>query len=84
MRARSTVELLQLPVRLRGIRLGQPVDVLVDSADWRALGFVVLCGDELQRFLPRGGLQPAVAADQGLGQPVRMVDELEGILAFHA
>jgi hypothetical protein len=51
MGSRSATELLQLPVRLRGIRLGRPVDLLLDSAEWRALGFVVLCGDESSRFL---------------------------------
>jgi hypothetical protein len=51
MGSRSATELLQLPVRLRGIRLGRPVDLLLDAAEWRALGFVVLCGDESLRFL---------------------------------
>jgi hypothetical protein len=51
MGSRSAIELLQLPVRLNGIRLGRPVDLLLDSAEWRALGFVVLCGDESSRFL---------------------------------
>src|SRR5215470_2662838 len=48
---RSATELLQLPVQLHGIRLGRPVDLLLDLAEWRALGFVVLCGDESTRFL---------------------------------
>jgi hypothetical protein len=47
----SATELLQLPVRLHGIRLGRPVDLLLDPVEWRALGFVVLCGDESTRFL---------------------------------
>jgi hypothetical protein len=51
MGSRSATELLQLPVQLHGIRLGRPVDVLLDAAEWRALGFVVLCGDESRRFL---------------------------------
>ena len=51
MRSRSATELLQLPVQLRGIRLGRPVDLLIDPTEWRALGFVVLCGDESRRFL---------------------------------
>ena len=51
MGSRSAIELLQLPVRLRGIRLGRPVDLLLDADEWRALGFVVLCGDESLRFL---------------------------------
>src|SRR5947209_11651611 len=51
MHSRSATELLQLPVQLHGIRLGRPVDLLLDPDDWRALGFVVLCGDESTRFL---------------------------------
>jgi hypothetical protein len=51
MGSRSATELLQLPVQLRGIRLGRPVDLLLDAEEWRALGFVVLCGDESLRFL---------------------------------
>src|SRR4051794_1875425 len=51
MGSRSATELLQLPVQLHGIRLGRPVDLLLDPVDWRALGFVVLCGDESSRFL---------------------------------
>jgi hypothetical protein len=51
MRSRSATELLQLPVQLHGIRLGRPVDLLFDHTEWRALGFVVLCGDESRRFL---------------------------------
>jgi hypothetical protein len=52
MRSRSATELLQLPVQLNGIRLGRPVDLLLDPVEWRALGFAVLCGDESVRFLP--------------------------------
>ena len=51
MGSRSASELLQLPVHLHGIHLGRPVDVLLDLEDWRALGLVVLCGDESRRFL---------------------------------
>jgi hypothetical protein len=51
MGSRSATELLQLPVQLHEIRLGRPVDLLLDRAEWRALGFVVLCGDESRRFL---------------------------------
>jgi hypothetical protein len=52
MGSRSATELLQLPVRLHGIRLGRPVDLLLDPVEWRVLGFAVLCGDESVRFLP--------------------------------
>lgn len=55
----SAVAALQLPVRLHGDRLGHPVDVLLDTASWRALGFVVLCTDDSLRFLPYQASQPA-------------------------
>ena len=45
-------ELLRLPVRTNGIEIGRPVDVIVDPAGNRALGFDVLCRDESHRFLP--------------------------------
>jgi hypothetical protein len=45
------MELLQLPVQLHGIKLGQPVDVVLDAEEWRALGLVVRCGDDVERFL---------------------------------
>jgi hypothetical protein len=51
MGSRSATELLQLPVQLHGIRLGRPVDLLLDLVECRVLGFVVLCGDGSSRFL---------------------------------
>ncbi|HZT53295.1 MAG TPA: hypothetical protein VE995_02830 [Gaiellaceae bacterium] len=47
----SASELLRLPVRLHGIRLGRPVDLLLAAAAWRAVGFLVRCGDGSERFL---------------------------------
>jgi len=44
--------LLALPVRLHGIELGRPVDVLLDPEALRAVGLDVLCGDDVHRFLP--------------------------------
>jgi len=44
-------ELLQLPVRLDGIRLGRCVDVVLDDDGERVVGVVVLCGDDSERFL---------------------------------
>jgi len=57
MGSRLTSALLQLPVQLHGIKLGRPVDVLLDTGGWRAFGFVVLCGDESRRFLPYAAAQ---------------------------
>lgn len=54
----SGESLLRQPVTLHGIRLGHPVDLLLDAADRRVLGLVVLCGDDSQRFLPWAAMQP--------------------------
>lgn len=75
MGSRSATELLQLPVRLHGIRLGRPVDVLLDSAEWRALGFVVLCGDESLRFLVFAGAVPRDDALE-LTSPFLLLEDL--------
>jgi hypothetical protein len=46
-------ELLRRPVRVHGIQLGRPVDVILDGEPRpRAVGFDVLCGDQGHRFLP--------------------------------
>jgi hypothetical protein len=53
MRGHSGEELLRLPVRVHGIQLGRPVDVILDGGTRpRAVGFDVLCGDDGHRFLP--------------------------------
>jgi hypothetical protein len=54
----SAAALLPSPVRLRGIQLGRPTDLLLDTDNWHAVGFVVLCGDESTRFLPYAACQP--------------------------
>jgi hypothetical protein len=45
-------ELLALPVRLHGITLGRPADLLLGREGLRAVGLDVVCGDEVHRFLP--------------------------------
>jgi hypothetical protein len=45
-------ELLRLPVKVRGIKVGRVVDVLLHPTEPRALGADVLCGDDRHRFLP--------------------------------
>jgi hypothetical protein len=44
--------LLRLPVRLHGIQLGRPVDLLLDADARRVIGIDLLCADEAHRFLP--------------------------------
>lgn len=39
-------------MRLHGIKLGSPVDALLDEHADRVIGFEVLCGDGARRFLP--------------------------------
>jgi hypothetical protein len=51
-RGLSADALLHLPVRLHGIDVGRPVDVIMAPGLERALGLDVLCGDAAHRFLP--------------------------------
>ena len=44
--------LLRAPVLVRGIRLGEVENVLLDADEPRILGLDVLCGDGANRFLP--------------------------------
>lgn len=52
MSERSGAELLGLPVRLHGLQLGRPSDLLLDRDAMRAVGIDVVCGDGAHRFLP--------------------------------
>jgi hypothetical protein len=52
MKELTGAELLALPVRLHGVQLGRPVDLLLDRNTLRTVGLDVLCGDEVHRFLP--------------------------------
>jgi hypothetical protein len=55
--------ILSLPLRLHGIELGRPVDVLLDRESLRVVGLDMLCGDDVHRFLP---LPTAAIAADGL------------------
>jgi hypothetical protein len=77
MRSRSATELLLLPVQLQGIRLGRPVDLLLDPEAWRVLGFVVLCGDESERFLVFTAADPQ---DEEIEVPSALLVEQDGTL----
>jgi hypothetical protein len=52
MRGQTAETLLHLPVRIRGIHLGWPVDLILDAQGGRAIGLDVLCADDSHRFLP--------------------------------
>jgi hypothetical protein len=73
-------ELLSLPVRLHGIQLGRPADLLLDRSELRVVGFDVHCGDDIHRFLPL--LTALVKADEiCIRSPLVMLEEDE--LAFY-
>jgi hypothetical protein len=66
--------LLELPVRLNGIPLGRPVDLLVDLERRRAIGLEVLCGDEALRYLPLAAAR--VYADEiAIGSALLLFEE---------
>ena len=81
MGSRSATQLLQLPVQLRGIRLGRPVDLLLDDVEFyrgRARSFRALLGGgvvsgrgELGRLrdvlLEQDGTVAALLVEQGDG-----------------
>lgn len=48
----AVTDVLALPVRMNGIQLGRPVEVLLDAHENRVLGFEISCGDGAHRFLP--------------------------------
>ena len=51
-RGQRASSFLRAPVLVRGIRLGEVENVLLDADEPRILGFDVLCGDGSNRFLP--------------------------------
>jgi hypothetical protein len=69
-------DLLALPVRLHGIALGRPVDVLLDREDIRALGLDIHCGDDVHRFLPLPTAS-VVKDELAISSPLVMLEEDE-------
>jgi hypothetical protein len=65
---------LALTVRMHGIELGTPIDVLLDRRADRVIGFEVLCGDHARRFLPFAVAQ--VCEDQiAIDSSLMLIDE---------
>jgi hypothetical protein len=73
-------ELLRLPVRLHGIQLGRPVDVLLDGEAIRVVGLDVLCGDDVHRFLPLAAAELS-AEEIGVRSAFLLLDDAE--LAYY-
>ena len=80
LRGVSAAHLLRLPVRVHGIELGRPVDIVLDREHTRALGFEVLCGDEERRFLPLA-VATVRETELELRSSLGLLDEAE--LAFY-
>jgi uncharacterized protein YrrD len=76
MRELSGDGILSLPLKLHGIELGRPVDVLLEREGLRVVGLDVLCGDEVHRFLP---LPTAAIGDDNLTihSPLVLLEEDE-------
>jgi hypothetical protein len=68
-------------VRLHGIPLGRPVELLLDRDDLRVVGIDVRCGDDVDRFLP---LATAIVRDDEIAirSPLVLLEEEER--AFYA
>ena len=75
----SARELLGLPVRLHGIQLGRPIDLILDRERRRVLGFDVRCGDDERRFLPLAAI--VREAELAIVSPLVLLAEAE--LAFY-
>ena len=71
----SAADLIGAPIRLHGILLGRPVDLVLDSTITRVLGFVVESGDEAPRFLPFAASKPADGVIE-VGSALMLVDDL--------
>ncbi len=70
---RATV-LLGLPVRLNGIALGRPADLVVDLEGMRAVGLEVACPDASTRFLPLAAAR--LREDEiEVGSPLLLLDD---------
>ena len=69
-------EVLSLPVRLHGVTLARPADLLLDRDGLRVVGLDVLCGDDVHRFLPL----PTAAIEDGaltIHSPLVLLEEDE-------
>jgi hypothetical protein len=73
---RTGRELLELRLRLHGIQLGQPADLLLDRETLRVVGLDIACGDGAHRYLP---LPVAVVKDKELAisSPLVLLEEDE-------
>ena len=80
MTRRTGRELLGLRLRLHGIQLGQPADLLLNRESLRVVGLDIACGDGAHRYLP---LPVAVVKEEELAisSPLVLLEEDE--LSFY-
>jgi hypothetical protein len=71
----SATAALHLPVRMRGIQLGRPVDLLLETHTWHAIGFVVRCRDDSERFLPLAAAQ-TTSEEIGVGSALMLLEDV--------
>lgn len=71
----SVAGLVGSPVRLQGILLGRPNDVVLDSACRRVLGFLVRSGDDAPRFLPFAASQVG-EGEIAVGSALMLLDDV--------
>ena len=71
-------KLLELPVSLHGLRVGNVVDVILDRSEGLPMGLEVRCLDGRHRFLPMATATP-VGAEVVIDSPFALLetDELE-------
>jgi hypothetical protein len=76
MSGRAAADVLSLPVRMHGIQLGRPVEILLDRLTDRVIGFELRCGDGAHRFLPFAVAN--LRADEiVVGSALALIDERE-------
>jgi hypothetical protein len=73
MRGLTGEKLRRLPVRLRGILLGRPADLILHPSAPRLLGLDVLCGDGTHRFLPSSA-STVLEEEIDVGSPFVLLD----------
>ncbi|HEY2543519.1 MAG TPA: hypothetical protein VGH92_10765 [Gaiellaceae bacterium] len=71
----SVAGMVGCPVRLQGILLGRPSDVVLDGTARRVLGFVVHSGDDAPRFLPYAASQP-IEGEIAVASALMLLDDV--------
>ena len=76
----SAETLLGLPVRLHGVQLGRPVDVVLEPTTLHVVGVHVRCGDGGDRFVPLPAMR---LTDEEIAVRSALMLLDEGNLAFY-